>query len=85
MLRCLGCQRCTSYWLECAVNDNDLASARNYIHQVRQARNYSGAATTPVYASQQAAWADILKERRVELAFEGHRYIDLKRLAAKAG
>ena len=70
---------------ECAVNDNDLVSARNYIHQVRQARNYSGAATTPVYASQQAAWADILKERRVELAFEGHRYIDLKRLAAKAG
>ena len=70
---------------ECAVNDNDLVSARNYIHQVRQARNYSGAATTPVYANKQAAWADILKERRVELAFEGHRYIDLKRLAAKAG
>ena len=70
---------------ECAVNDNDLVSARNYIHQVRQARNYSGSATTPVYASQQEAWADILKERRVELAFEGHRYIDLKRLAAKAG
>lgn len=70
---------------ECAVNDNDLVSARNYIQQVRQARNYLGAATTPVYANQQAAWADILKERRVELAFEGHRYIDLKRLAVKAG
>ena len=70
---------------ECAVNDNDLVSARNYIQQVRQARNYLGAATTPTYANQQAAWADILKERRVELAFEGHRYIDLKRLAARAG
>ena len=70
---------------ECAVNDNDLVSARNYIQQVRQARNYLGAATTPVYANRQAAWADILKERRVELAFEGHRYIDLKRLAVKAG
>ncbi len=70
---------------ECAVNDGDLASARNYIQQVRKARNYSGTATTPNYTSAQEALADILKERRVELAFEGHRYIDLKRLAAKAG
>ncbi|MDO4880756.1 MAG: RagB/SusD family nutrient uptake outer membrane protein [Capnocytophaga sp.] len=70
---------------ECAVNDNDLASAKNYIQQVREARNYLGLATTPTYATATEAYADILKERRVELAFEGHRYIDLKRLADKAG
>jgi hypothetical protein len=39
----------------------------------------------PVYANAQAAWADILLERRKELAFEGHRYLDIKRLAALAG
>ncbi|EKB57047.1 RagB/SusD family nutrient uptake outer membrane protein [Bergeyella zoohelcum] len=70
---------------ECATHEGNLVEARNYIQKVREARNYLGAATTPHYANQQEAWADILKERRVELAFEGHRYIDLKRVAAKAG
>ncbi|WP_026976513.1 RagB/SusD family nutrient uptake outer membrane protein [Flavobacterium tegetincola] len=46
------------------------------------------AANTPtigIPATQQAAWAEILKQRRVELAFEGHRYIDLRRVGPKAG
>jgi len=38
----------------------------------------------PTYASPTEAWADVLKERRIELAYEGHRYIDLKRLGAAA-
>lgn len=70
---------------ECATHEGNLAQARHYIQKVREARNYLGAATTPQYANAKEAWADILKERRVELAFEGHRYIDLKRVAAKAG
>ena len=70
---------------ECAVADNNLTLAASYIQAVRVARNYKGTATTPVYSSRQVALADILKERRVELAFEGHRYIDLKRLAKDAG
>ena len=41
--------------------------------------------TIAVPANQQAAWAEILKQRRVELAFEGHRYIDLRRVGPKAG
>jgi len=70
---------------ECAVNDGQLATAASNIKTVRDARNFRGATAVPIYASAQAAWADILKERRVELALEGHRYVDLKRLAVKAG
>ncbi|MCZ8169410.1 RagB/SusD family nutrient uptake outer membrane protein [Flavobacterium sp.] len=72
---------------ECLVRNGDLAGAAAAIQLVRQARNYIVGAVvpTPTYASAQAAFADILLERRKELAFEGHRYIDLKRLGADAG
>ncbi|WP_164974921.1 RagB/SusD family nutrient uptake outer membrane protein [Flavobacterium stagni] len=72
---------------ECLVRNGDLAGAASLIQQVRQARNYiiGAVVPTPTYASAQAAFADILLERRKELAFEGHRYIDLKRLGAEAG
>ncbi|WP_417427730.1 RagB/SusD family nutrient uptake outer membrane protein [Halpernia sp.] len=70
---------------ECEV-PTSLTNAANYIKEVRVARDYvGGALLTPVYATPTQAYADILKERRKELAFEGHRYIDLKRLAVKAG
>lgn len=47
---------------------------------------YNTIAPLPNYGgSAQAAWADILLERRRELAFEGHRYIDIKRLSGLAG
>lgn len=39
----------------------------------------------PTITSQQSAFAAILNERRVEFAFEGHRYLDMKRLGVKAG
>jgi len=70
---------------ECAVQENNLSQAQTYITQVRSARSYAGALPTPTYSTSQIALADILKERRVELALEGHRYIDLKRLANSAG
>lgn len=60
-------------------------AAHDLIQKVREARNYLGAATTPTYGNAQTAYADILKERRIELALEGHRYLDLKRLATAAG
>lgn len=71
---------------ECAVKEStpDLAAAANYVQQIRQARRYSGTAATPTYATVTEALQDILKERRTELAFEGHRYIDLRRLGAEA-
>lgn len=70
---------------EVAVEENKLSDASGFIQKVREARNFKGTATTPAYTSAQLAYQDIMKERRVELALEGHRYTDLKRLAAKAG
>ncbi|MEG0697010.1 MAG: RagB/SusD family nutrient uptake outer membrane protein, partial [Algoriella sp.] len=70
---------------EAAVEENKLSDASALIQKVREARNYKGTAVTPTYSSSQVAYADIMKERRVELALEGHRYTDLKRLAVKAG
>lgn len=72
---------------ECLARSGNLAGAAADIQAVRQARNYvtGGVVPTPVYGSATAAYADILLERRKELCYEGHRYIDLKRLGADAG
>ncbi|MBK1894402.1 RagB/SusD family nutrient uptake outer membrane protein [Chryseobacterium paridis] len=71
---------------EVAIHDGDLSTAANNIKKIRDARNTLGTAVTaPTYANATAAYKDVLAERRIELCFEGHRYIDLKRLAVKAG
>ena len=72
---------------ECLARKSDFTGAADLIRQVRQARNYIVGAVVPapVYTSIPQALADILTERRKELAFEGHRYIDLKRIGAEAG
>ncbi|WP_394675001.1 RagB/SusD family nutrient uptake outer membrane protein [uncultured Chryseobacterium sp.] len=70
---------------ECETAANNFTGAATLIQQVRAKRNTSGTAALPVYTSATTAYADILKERRVDLALEGHRYIDLKRLANVAG
>ncbi|MGU3376015.1 RagB/SusD family nutrient uptake outer membrane protein [Chryseobacterium sp. M5A1_1a] len=69
---------------EAEVAAGNLSAAHDLIQKVRVARNYLGSAVTPNYTDAQFAYADILKERRIELALEGHRYVDLKRLAVKA-
>ncbi|PWN67981.1 RagB/SusD family nutrient uptake outer membrane protein [Chryseobacterium oncorhynchi] len=69
---------------EAEVAAGNLSAAHDLIQKVREARNYLGSAVTPSYTGAQFAYADILKERRVELALEGHRYVDLKRLAVLA-
>lgn len=68
---------------ECEAQTS-LTAAATYVKAIRDARKYSGTAVLPVYASKQDALRDILKERRVELCFEGHRYVDLRRLGAEA-
>jgi hypothetical protein len=69
---------------EALVAEGDLAGAATILKAIRDVRNKVGAQPLPVYADATAAWADILKERRIELCYEGHRYIDLKRLGALA-
>ncbi len=70
---------------EARVVANDLVGAATQVKKIRDARNYIAPVALPVYANNQAAWRDILLERRVELAFEGHRYLDIKRLGTLAG
>lgn len=54
------------------------------IRQMERARGVTTFAL-PVYANATEAWAAILNERRKELAFQGFRYTDIKRLGVKAG
>jgi hypothetical protein len=73
---------------ECEVGSAtpNLAAAAALVRSIRTARTFANPLPAlPVYGNAQAAWADILLERRKELAFEGHRYLDIKRLAALAG
>lgn len=68
---------------ECAASEGDLNGVAGYIKNVRDAR-FSSAQPLPSYANVTAAWADIMLERRKELAFEGFRYLDIKRLGVLA-
>jgi hypothetical protein len=63
---------------------NDLLGVATAIKTLRDNR-FSTVQPLPVYTSVTAAWKAILDERRLEFAFEGHRFIDLKRLATLAG
>lgn len=67
---------------EASVATN-IADAAASLKAIRDARTGTSVAL-PVFASQQQAWAAIMNERRVELAFEGHRFIDIKRLGTLA-
>jgi len=68
---------------EAAVAQGNLGVAANLIKDIRDAR-FGEDTTAPSFGSPQAAYAAILDERRVELAFEGHRWFDLKRLGTRA-
>lgn len=69
---------------EAAADANDLAAAAGFIDDLRDAR-FGADQTAPVYGSQTAAFAGILEERRIELAYEGFRWMDLRRLGERAG
>ncbi len=63
---------------EVQARNGDLTGAATTIDQIRDAR-YGADQPTPAYANLEEAITDILFERRKELAFEAHRYIDLRR------
>ena len=58
-------------------------SAAALLKQLNDAR-FGTDTALPVFANETEAFAAILDARRIELAFEGHRYKDLKRLGARA-
>ena len=58
----------------------DFVAGEGFINQLRASRRLAPTALPNVsFASQQDAITKILDERRRELAFEGHRFFDLKR------
>jgi hypothetical protein len=67
---------------EAAAAQGDLTGAASFIKEIRDARLGED---TPMmnFANEQEAFGAILDERRLEFCFEGHRYIDLKRLGQR--
>lgn len=68
---------------------NDFSNVESIIYNIRAHRNITETnvpVTMPTnFSNPQQAYARILEERRLEFAFEGHRYLDMKRLGVKAG
>lgn len=63
---------------EAQAKSGDLAGAAATMKELRDAR-FDMAQPLPTYANLTTALNDIVSERRLELAFEGHRWLDLKR------
>ncbi|WP_181368985.1 RagB/SusD family nutrient uptake outer membrane protein [Flavobacterium pallidum] len=68
---------------EAEARAGNLIAAANSIKQLTDARYTADAPPTPVFGNVQQALTAILLERRKEFAFEGHRYLDLKRLGGE--
>ncbi|WP_323786819.1 RagB/SusD family nutrient uptake outer membrane protein [Psychroserpens sp.] len=67
---------------EAAADANQLTTAANFIDQLRDAR-FGSDQPTLVFSNQAEAFGGILDERRLEFLFEGHRWVDLKRLGSR--
>lgn len=68
---------------EARVAATDLVGAATAVKALRD-RRFAAAQALPTYATATAAWKGILDERRIEFAFEGMRFVDLKRLGTLA-
>ncbi|RKE92023.1 RagB/SusD family nutrient uptake outer membrane protein [Ichthyenterobacterium magnum] len=67
---------------ELQARNNMLTDAASSVQVLRDAR---GAGSTPTYNTLNEALTDIMKERRKELCFEGHRWLDIKRIGNELG
>lgn len=63
----------------------DFSTVESIIYNLRYSRNEGVPSAMPIITDQASAWKAILDERRVEFAFEGYRYLDMKRIGVKAG
>jgi hypothetical protein len=68
---------------EVAAAAGNFVEVGNQLKRIRDAR-YTTQQAAPIFTSPQQAFNAIVTERKLELAFEGHRYIDIKRLGARA-
>lgn len=65
---------------------NDYSTVYSILYNIRFFRSTDAAGIVmPSVTTQQSAFRAILNERRVELAFEAQRYLDMKRIGVKAG
>lgn len=89
MLLSLAEKRAHDGQLTGTVAIDNFSNVESIIYNIRVNRNLAGDGTPlsmPTnFSTQQAAFARILEERRVEFAFEGQRYLDMKRLGVRAG
>lgn len=69
---------------ECRAAASDFSGVALALKSITD-RRFATPPALLILTSPQQAWKAILDERRKELAFEGHRFIDVKRLYAVAG
>ncbi len=69
---------------EAAAAAGQLDQVALTLNDIQKARSTTGNAALPSYSNPTEAWGAIMDERRKELCFEGHRYIDIKRLGVLA-
>lgn len=64
---------------EAKARNNNFSGAANDVKALRDAR-FGASQSAPTYSNLSEALFDILKERRLEFAYEGQRYLDIKRI-----
>lgn len=71
---------------EAQIDANNFSGAAQTLNELEVARYATGTAPAVAnFGSKQEALQAVLKQRRLEYAFEGYRYVDIKRLGEEAG
>ncbi len=91
MLLCLAEAKASSGNFSGTIAEGNYSNVASIIYNIRKARlnktdfpTETEPASMPTITNSQTAWKAILDERRVEFAFEGYRYLDVKRIGQKA-